>query len=160
MRDLTPDETRLRNERREQFAAFKEEIEVVLVDLAEGLQLEDSQALLKEPETHLAAIDTLVASGLIDDQLRRKLLARVGCLVGEMLCKRLGGFWIIDETPDSPHFLHFTVGRFNKLSSPALMADPFAVAAAYLDQLEVKDLGGLVEAVVGELYAVQPEALA
>ena len=159
MRDLTQQEMAQRDERRQQFADFKEEIEVVLIDLAQGLGLEE-RALLTEPEAHLAVIDKLVTEQEVDEQLRRQLLARVGCLVGQMLCARLQGYWIIDETPDSPHFLHFVVGRFNQLTSPALMADPFAVAAAYLDQMQVKDLAGLIGAVINELMAVQPGAQA
>ncbi len=155
MRDLTPEETALRDERRAQFEDFQAEIPEVLMDLAQGLQLE-RRALLDEPASHLGIIDALVTVHEVDAQLRGQLLARIGCLVGEVLVNRLDGGWLIDETPDSPHFLRFVVGGFARLSSPALTADPFAVAVAYLDQVEVKDLGALVDAVVSELEAAQP----
>lgn len=157
MRELTRDEKALRDERREQFESFKGEIEDVLIDLAEGLELPDRRALLDHPTENLGVIDAFVSGREIDPQLRGQLLARIGCLAGQALVARLAGRWFLDETPDSPHFLHFAVGGFTRLNSMALMADPFAVAAAYLDQLEVKDLGGLIDAVIGELHAVQPE---
>ena len=160
MRDLTDEETTLRDERRGHFLAFQEEVEDVIIDLAEGLQLPDRRALLDAPDANLAAIDRFVAGRQLEPQLRSQLLARIGCLAGRILAARLEGRWIMDETPDSPHFLHFTVGAFARLSSQALMADPFAVAAAYLDQMETKDLGGLIDAVVAELVAVQPEGSA
>jgi hypothetical protein len=160
MRELNEDESALRDERRVQFEAFRSEVADVLIDLAQGLQLPSPRALIDEPGEHLAAIDHFVSNAELDPQLRSQLLARIGCLAGELLVARLDGRWLMDETPDSPHFLHFTVGAFAQLSSLELMADPFAVAAAYLDQLEVKDLAGLIEAVVGELFAVQPEGTA
>ena len=160
MRELTEEEIAHRDQRRVQFDSFRAEIPDVLVDLAQGLQLPSPRALIDEPAEHLAAIDRFVAGVELEPQLRSQLLARIGCLAGELLVARLDGTWMVDETPDSPHFGHFTVGAFAALASPALMADPFAVAQAYLDRLEVKDLAGLIEAVVGELHAVQPEGIA
>jgi hypothetical protein len=158
MRDLTSEEATRRDERLEQFQAFQGEITDVLIDLAEGIQLPEQRALIDDPGAYLPAIDEWVAGHPIDHRVRGKLLARLGCLAGQLLTARLDGRWFMDETPDSPHFLHFVVGDFVQIGNRALIADPFAIAAAYLDRMEVKDFGSLIEAVVSELQSVSPEA--
>lgn len=158
MREMDDEQRARLDERRQQFEAFLGEIDEVLRDLSHGLGLPEPGCLLEHADHHLADIDRWVAEHAIDPALRGRLLARIGCLAGQVLVSRLGGRWFLNEDPDSPHFLHFAVGGFGKLSEPALMADPFAIAAAYLDRMDPKDLGGLIGQVVLELRAAAPPA--
>lgn len=151
MRELTAEERELRDRRKAGFEQLYNEMLEVLVDFAERLQLPNPPRILAEAERYLEAIDEFMAEQevLLDD--RDWVHARLAYYIGELLVQKFGGCWFLNEIPDSRFFLHYVVGRFNRIKNPNAMVDPFLVADTYLREKDVRSLKDIIAETADEL---------
>jgi hypothetical protein len=156
MRSLSPEESSLRQHRREQFAAFSEERRDVLIDFAHRLQLPDPAAIIEEPKRYLASIAAFMKGQTIREDDRIWILTRLACFIGELLAHEFRGTWFLNEIPDSRYFLQIVVGRFLEVDSPAAMVAPFEIAASFVNEPQGRDLERAVEDVEKELRSLSP----
>lgn len=151
MRNLTESEKTVRDERAKRFEAFLEERMSMMADFADRLGLENPPMIVADPASYLGPIAGFMENQEIDPEDRAWIGARIGCFVGELLIQRFGGYWFLNEIPDSKFFLRYVVGGFNSPIPPAMMVDPFEVASAYLEQPPGRSLTKLLATVEREL---------
>jgi hypothetical protein len=80
------------------------------------------------------------------------VLLRVALLIGEVLVQRLGGRWMLDEEPGSPHFASYVVGSFEGIRNRNAAVGPFVIARDY-----VVGVRGRAEGKGGEGYRTLEE---
>lgn len=146
-RKLTPDEEATKAKRLERLPEFLEERMPVLADFAERLGLPQPAMIVANPQEYLPAIGAFMRDQAVTEDDRVWTLTRVGYLVGEVLVQRLGGYWFLNEIPDSRYFLRYVVGRFSRARNHNAMVDPFEVADHFLRQPPGRDLVALVNEV-------------
>ncbi len=95
MRQLTPDEQELLDNRKRGFKAFHEERMPVLVHFMEVLALPEPGLVLVHAERYLPPLDHWLQQQTISDEYRAWLGARVTYFVGEYFAQILNGYWLV-----------------------------------------------------------------
>jgi len=144
MRELTEHERRLLGERRERFESFLEEMFPVLGDFAESLGLVNPHTIAEDPDAFVPPIGQFMCDQVIEADDRSWIVTRLGYFFGEVLNRRLGGCWLLNEWPDTRYFLRYVVGQFGDGTRANAMVDPFEVAGAFVAQPPGRDLAKLI----------------
>ncbi len=150
IRRLTPDENEMLCVRRDNLEKFLEERMPVLADFMERLGLTNPALVLVEAESYLPALDTWLKEQVISPDDRIWLLTRVGYFIGEFLVQRLGGYWFLNEAPDSRYFGHYVVGCFSRAPNSHALVDPFAIADICVAEPPGRSLADLLARVESE----------
>jgi hypothetical protein len=133
--------------------AFLEQKGPVLIDFAKRLDLSEPELVVTNPAQCLDAISVFMRDQLVNEDDRVWILTRLGYLIGELLVRRFEGDWFLNDIPDSKYFLHYVVGRFQRIKNPDAMVAPFEVANHFLSQESGRDLALLVSEVERGLQA-------
>lgn len=151
MRELTENQKAELQRRKATFDEFFQESVPVLVDFIESLELPDAWRVAYEPDLFLPAVDAWTSKQEVTPEDWVWVVTRIGYFIGYVFTERLGGHWLVDENPDSPHFAHYIVGNFNRLPKPNQGVEPFAVAANYLSMPPGRSLVGEIGRVESQL---------
>ncbi|HWA26172.1 MAG TPA: hypothetical protein VG734_10955 [Lacunisphaera sp.] len=144
MRDFTSNERQLLSDRKQQFEPFLEEMLPVLADFADRIGIENSHLIAADPDVFLPPIAEFMREQMVAPNDRSWIVTRLGYFIGEVLNKRLGGCWFINEWPETRYFLHYVVGQFDDGSRPNAMVDPFEIANAFVAAPPGRDLSKLI----------------
>lgn len=153
MRELTEEERAVVEARRARFDDFVQERLGVLAEFIRLMELPEPPRVLIEAEKYLPALDQWMATEVIGEEARLWVLLRVGYFVGEYLVQRHGGYWFLNEEPDTKTFGRYVVGRFTRGVASNVAVDPFDVAAEYVGLPPGRSLTVLLDAVEEELRA-------
>ncbi len=135
-------------ERQATFDHFHAELAPVLVDFIDALGIEPPQEVLTQAERYLPYVEKALAEMAIADADDRSwLLARMMYFIGEYFAQQYGGYWYVEETPESRLFGRCVVGKFSRHAKRELVVDPFEIATAYVDSACPRQLAPLVAAV-------------
>ena len=151
MRELTDEERRTLEERRANFDQFVNERMDVLNDFAERLGLNEPWRIVQNPDLFLPAIHVFMCRQIVRPDARVWILVRLGYLIGEILVGRLGGYWLLNENPETRTFLRYVVGGFSRIKNSNAVVDALAVAAEFVDQPAERHLTPLIAEVESEL---------
>jgi hypothetical protein len=151
MRPLTGEEQSQIDRRRARFDAFLDESMPVLTDFMQRLDLPNPPLVLVEAEKYLPAIDLWMRDQVVDDSGRVWILTRSGYFIGEYLVQRQGGYWFLNDAPDSRYFGRYVVGHFSRASHPSAMVDPFGVASEYVNEPPGRSLSAILDQVEDEI---------
>lgn len=91
----------LLRDRKSNLNKFLEQRMPVLVEFFESLGFQDSYLVLLETDAFVKPFSDFMEDQTIDDEDRNWIHVRVGYLIGEWYIQSKGGFWEIDENPDS-----------------------------------------------------------
>jgi hypothetical protein len=138
--------------RKARFDEFFQESVPVLVDFIERLELPDAWRVVHEPGVFLPAVDAWISKQEVRPEDWAWIATRLGFFVGYVFTERLGGYWLVDENPDSPYFAHYIVGNFTRLPMPNQGIDPFAIAANCLSMPPGRSLVGEVTRIENQLW--------
>jgi hypothetical protein len=157
MREPTDEERALLEHRRHRFEGFLEERMPVLKDFMERLQLPNPAMVLLEADRYLPPLDQWMKTQDVPAEDRVWIITRIGYFVGEWLVQRFGGYWFLNDIPDSRYFGRYVVGRFSriKLQNPDTMVDPFQVAADYISEPPGRSLSKILGVVEEQLLEMQ-----
>lgn len=134
MRPLTTEEQELIERRRTSFDDFLAERMPVLTHFMQCLEFPDPPMVLVNANDYSIGLSDWLKQQVIEADDRQWILVRIGYFVGEWLVQKLGGYWFLNEIPDSRYFGRYVVGRFSKSQNPNSMVDPFEVASACLEE--------------------------
>ncbi len=151
MRELTEEERGILERRRSGFDAFFQESRPVLVDFMDRLELPEPHMVLRDAERYLLPVDSWMKSQVVMPEDRIWILTRIGYFIGELLNQRFGGYWFLDEDPQSPYFSQYVVGQFTGVPNPYARISPLALAAYYVDQPPGRSLSDLLTGAEEEL---------
>jgi hypothetical protein len=144
MRELTVGERTTLERRKAAFDVFFRESMPVLAEFVELLGLPDPCLVINEPDRFLPPVAEWVDRQEVSNDDRDWIAARLGYFIGYVLAARLGGHWMVVEDPDSPLFARYVVGGFVAPRNPLAIADPFAMAIAYLECAPPRNLVNLI----------------
>jgi hypothetical protein len=142
---MTPEEQKLLVERRKRFNRILAEQSPVLHEFAEVLELPNPPMILVEPDDYVAPIAQFMRDQTVEEDDRVWIITRLGYFIGEVLCKRLGGCWFLNDWPGTRYFLRIVVGRFGAGTRPNVMADPFEAASEFVAHPPGRDLGKYID---------------
>ncbi len=121
-------------ERQAKFDNFYGELAPVLTDFIDALGIEPAHEVLKQACDFLPYVEKALAEmAIADEEDRGWLLVRMVYFIGEYFAQQYGGYWYLNENPDTPAFGRCVVGKFRAFPNPAVLVDPFAIASAYVD---------------------------
>lgn len=151
MRKLSIEERELIDRRRARLDKFIYERMPVLTEFIGLLGLPEPPRVLLEAEKYLPEIDLWIKTEKISDQVREWVILRVGYYIGEYLIQRHGGYWFLNEQPDTRTFGRYVVGGFTRDAKPGAAVEPFDVAADYVDQPPGRSLTAMLNMVEEEM---------
>ena len=142
-------------ERQATFAHFHAELAPVLVDFIDALGIEPPQEVLTQAGHYLPYVEKALADMAIADADDRSwLLVRMMYFVGEYFAQQYGGYWYVEDTPDSRLFGRCVVGKFSMYANAELVVDPFEIATAYVDAPCPRQLSPLVAAAEASIIGI------
>lgn len=144
MRPLTPEEESLISERRSRFDAFFEDMMPILSEFAEDLGLANPQMIVADPGGYVEPISHFMRDQVVSEDDRVWIITRLGYFIGEVLIKRLGGCWFLNEWPETRYFLRYVVGQFDEGTRTNAMVDPFEAATGFIAQPPGRNLGQFI----------------
>lgn len=144
MRELTAQERQLLEERKARFESFLEEMMPVLGDFAESLGLADPHMIAQDPDAFVPPIGQFMRDQVVEADDCTWIVTRLGYFIGVVLNRRLAGCWMLNEWPDTCHFLRYVVGQFSGSTRVNAMVDPFAVARAFVSLPPGRNLAELL----------------
>ncbi len=151
MRGLTEEENATLNRRLAGLDQFFQESVPVLTDFVQRLELPEPNMVFREADRYIAPIDEWMKDQVIHPEDRIWILTRIGYFIGEFLVQRFGGYWLVDEDPDSPYFLHYVVGRFSRSPQPHMKVSPFALADYFVSEPPGRSLLSVIHRIEEEL---------
>ena len=123
----------------------------VLADFAEALGLANPPMIVAEPTMFVPSVTEFMADQRVDEDDYDWILVRLGYFIGEVLSTRYGGYWFLNEIPDSRYFGRYVVGRFTRASNPHAQVDPMEIASSFLAQPLPRSLSRTIEDIAWEL---------
>lgn len=150
MRQLTSEENKILAERKAKFDKFLNERMPVLVDFISALNIPSPHYVLLNAENFIDPLDSYLKNQTIEEEDKNWLITRIGYFLGELFVQKFGGYWFINETPDTRTFLRYVVGGFGKTNSN-IAIDPFEIAKDYANELDGRSLKKYIEEIYSEL---------
>lgn len=132
MRELSVVEAELLERRQKGFKQFFSELMPVLADFIERLGLPQPAMVIAEPGMFVDGVADFFANQVIDEEDRVWAITRLGYFIGELLNKRFGGCWYVNDNPESSSFSRYVVGQFQCCANMRLSIDPMAAANRFL----------------------------
>jgi hypothetical protein len=152
MATLTPEQQQTLSRRRAAFDTYFAESMPALANLIGSIGAPDPTLVVNEPGSYIALLDDWLRTAAFNvppaPQDRVWLISRLGYFIGYVLTERHGGYWFVDEQPESRWFGCYVVGQFQDF--PNGRVDPNYVAAQFVDHRSHSSLEHLFAALDAE----------
>ena len=129
MRDLTENERAIICQRKSSLDAFIEDSIVVLLDFGTELGVDRSPYLVRTPQLYVDIVNSHLKDVVFKPDERIMAIFVVGSFIAEFFSREFGGYWHVDDDPDSPYFSQYVVGHFSALGNTTFRISPAALAA-------------------------------
>ena len=152
MEQPTPEQLETLRNRREKREQFLNERMPVLVEFCKALDFPEPHRVLTTPSIFLSGVNQWVAQQNLENTCQEDrvwLITRLGYFIGECLVEEFGGYWFLDENPDSRWYTSYVVGKFPRC--PNARVDPFRVAMEAVERPTGQTLDLLVRELTGEI---------
>lgn len=154
MREFTVVETELLERRQKEFHQFFSELMPVLADFIERLGLPQPTMVIAEPGMFVDGVADFFANQVIEEEDRVWAITRLGYFIGELLNKRFGGCWYVNDDPESSNFSRYVVGQFQCCANKRLSVDPMAAANRFLSEPVRRDFRRLLVDIETEIQSL------
>jgi hypothetical protein len=149
---MNESQERLLDERKKEFANFYKALMPTLVDFVERLGVTPAHAVLNQADQYVTYLESALRDmEITDDDDRLWLLNRMAYFIGEYFAQLLDGCWYVYEVVDSPFFARYVVGKFEKISDPGMMIDPYEIAHSFIESPIPRELSPLLSQVLSDL---------
>lgn len=116
------------------FAQFFSELMPVLADFIERLGLPQPAMVIAEPDMYVDGVAQFFANQIVEEEDRVWAITRLGYFIGELLNKRFGGCWYVNDDPEASTFSRYVVGQFQCCDNKKLSIDPMDAANRFLSE--------------------------
>lgn len=154
MRELTIMEKEILKRRQGGFDQFFSELMPVLADFIERLGLPQPAMVIAEPEMFVDGVADFFANQIIQEEDRVWAITRLGYFIGELLTKRFGGCWYVNNDPESSNFSRYVVGNFQRCANRTISIDPMASANRFLSEPPGRNFRQLLEDIEFEILGL------
>lgn len=139
---------------KERFVRFLEERTPVLVEFAKIIGASQPSIVLQDASELVELLHEWMADLEVeDDNAKFWLIARLGYFIGECFLQKYGGYWLLNDDPNSKFLVRHVIGGFSQIRNGNAVLDPLEVALACVQQPLLRDFKGLLSIAEKELLA-------
>jgi hypothetical protein len=113
----------------------------------------DAQAVDRDAAGFVPAVSAWLDANPTAPADAGSVLLRVALLIGEVLAQRLGGQWLLDDDPASPHFASYAVGAFTQIPNRGTAVNPFAIAKEFVLARQAGDTSRTLESLIDDVMS-------